>query len=303
MPAQTFPELTSCGSVMDSDPRALGTLRPSNDLLDDPPALRQRMRQDGYLLLRDHLDRDRVLDARRVLCDRLAAAGHLEPGHDPMDAVAAKGTGIKFAPELALDNQPLFDVLYTGPMIELFARLLDAPVRHFDFTWVRAVSPGRGTNCHCDSVYMNRGTLNLYTAWTPMGDIDFEQGGLIVLEGSNNHQKLRQTYGMQDVDSFCSNKPDARSWGKSWGTGGSLHGSPNQIRRSIGGRWLTGEYRAGDVLIFSIFTVHASLDNHSERIRLSTDSRYQSAHEPADERWIGANPVGHSQAGKRGKIC
>ena len=61
--------------------------------------------------------------------------------------------------------------------------------------------------------------------------------------------------------------------------------------------------RAGDVLIFSVFTVHASLDNRSDRVRLSSDSRYQPASKPADERWIGTNPIGHGHAGKIGKIC
>ena len=50
-------------------------------------------------------------------------------------------------------------------------------------------------------------------------------------------------------------------------------------------------------------TVHASLDNHSNRFRLSSDSRYQLASEPADERWIGENPIAHGVAGKRSKIC
>jgi ectoine hydroxylase-related dioxygenase (phytanoyl-CoA dioxygenase family) len=66
---------------------------------------------------------------------------------------------------------------------------------------------------------------------------------------------------------------------------------------------LTSEYRAGDALIFSMFTVHASLDNRSNRIRLSSDSRYQPASALADERWVGPNPIAHGQAGKRGKIC
>jgi len=50
-------------------------------------------------------------------------------------------------------------------------------------------------------------------------------------------------------------------------------------------------------------TVHASLDNQTNRFRLSSDSRYQLASEPADERWIGAHPAGHGPAGKKGKIC
>jgi hypothetical protein len=50
-------------------------------------------------------------------------------------------------------------------------------------------------------------------------------------------------------------------------------------------------------------TVHASMDNQTNRFRLSSDSRYQLASEAIDERWIGEKPVGHGLAGKRGKIC
>jgi hypothetical protein len=52
-----------------------------------------------------------------------------------------------------------------------------------------------------------------------------------------------------------------------------------------------------------MFTVHASLDNHSNQIRISSDTRYQLASEPVDERWIGENPIAHGLAAKRGKIC
>ncbi len=58
----------------------------------------------------------------------------------------------------------------------------------------------------------------------------------------------------------------------------------------------------GDVLIFSAFTVHGSLDNGSNQIRLSADSRYQRASEMADERWIGEHPPGHGTR-ERDMIC
>lgn len=161
---------------------------------------------------------------------------------------------------------------------------------------------------------MGRGERErLYTAWTPIGDIDLQLGGLMVLEGSHQHERLRKTYSRMDVDTYCTNKgqavPDGlgatKDQDKSWGErlAGWLAGSPNQIRRSIGGRWLTTEYHAGDLLVFSPYLVHGSLDNATDRIRLSSDSRYQPASTTADERWIGANPVGHSKAGKRGRIC
>jgi len=98
-------------------------------------------------------------------------------------------------PDVAKDNAELFKVIYAGPMMEFFTRFLGGPIRHYDFTWFRAVAPGVGSLPHCDVPYMGRGTHNLYTAWTPVGDVDFEQGGLMILEESPKHvERLRSSY-------------------------------------------------------------------------------------------------------------
>jgi hypothetical protein len=60
---------------------------------------------------------------------------------------------------------------------------------------------------------------------------------------------------------------------------------------------------ARDMVTFGMTLVHASLDNQTNQIRLSSDSRYQLAAEPVDDRWIGPSPAGHTRAGKRGRIC
>ena len=65
-------QLTSNGIPLDTSPAAFGELRESNDLLDDMPALRERMAEDGYLLLRDYLDLEWVMDARRSVLEVLA---------------------------------------------------------------------------------------------------------------------------------------------------------------------------------------------------------------------------------------
>lgn len=75
------------------------------------------------------------------------------------------------------------------------------------------------------------------------------------------------------------------------------------LRERLGGCWLTNQFNMGDVLVFSGFTAHASLDNQSDKMRLSSDSRYQRASETADERWIGKNPISHGADAKRGMIC
>ena len=71
-------------------------------------------------------------------------------------------------------------MLYSGRMMAFFANFLGGEVRHYDFTWLRTVAPGRGTAPHMDIVFMGRGTTNLYTTWTPLGDIPLELGGLMI---------------------------------------------------------------------------------------------------------------------------
>lgn len=303
-----LPRLTASHQELDTSPECFGTLRESSDIVDDASALRERMQEDGYLYLPGYLERAEVLDAREVLLERLAAEGFLDPAYPLTEAVANPQQGVGFKPDLADNNPSLMKLLYTGRMMEFYERLLGGPVRHFDFTWMRAVGPGGGTPPHCDIVYMGRGTTNLYTSWTPLGDVDLAMGGLMVLEKSHRIERLKSVYGRKDVDAYCSNKRDEgfteMGGGGNIRRGGSLSYTPATLRERLGGRWLTSpNYRAGDLLAFSVYLVHASLDNHSNRIRLSSDTRYQLASEPADERWIGPNPIAHGPAAKRGMIC
>lgn len=295
--------LRSGGYELDPADGHVGWLADASSLIGKPDALRARMSVDGYLYLPGGLNREEVLAARREVTNRMAKDGQLAPDTDPMLAIPAPDYAKRFSPDLAKGNAALRKVLYAGAMMRFFESFLGGPVKHFDYTWFRAIGPGKGTPSHCDSVYMNRGTSNLFTAWTPMGDTSLEMGGLMILEGSNTNARLRETYCKTDVDSHCTNRT-GRGGQDAWSKGGgALSKNPKQIAKSLGGRWLTTEFRAGDVLIFSIFTVHASLDNQSKFIRMSADSRYQPANEAADPRWVGENPIGHSAAGKRGKIC
>jgi len=297
--------LVSGGMVLADDAASFGAVTDSSGDLGDMALLRARMARDGYLFLPGTLDRDAVFRAREEITKRLGDAGCLAPGTDPMDAVAgvAGALGMPARATLTQDNAALGEVLYAGPMMAFFDRFLGEPARHYDFTWFRAVPPGPGTPVHADVVFMGRAERQrLFTAWTPIGDVDLVQGGLMVLEASCGAPALQVSYYGIDVDAHCTNTGDARdAWDK--GTQGWLTKNPVEMQRQLGGRWLTSSYRAGDVLIFSVFTVHASLDNRSDRLRLSSDSRYQPASKPADERWIGADPPGHGPRGKRGHIC
>lgn len=310
----TFPKIVSTGKEVNPD--TIDWLLDSSEAIDDIPELHRRMNEHGYLYMRGLLNRDWVMDARRSICEKIADM-LLDPDAPLIDAVWNRKTLGAFKPEFATGNPVIERLLYTGEMIEFYNRFFGKPAAHYDFTWLRSVAPGPGTSSHCDVVYMGRGERQqLFTTWTPLGDIDFAQGGLMVLDGSNNFDPLKRTYGEHDVDTFCTNKGDGKSDGDGWksgfnwlpGTnmkavGGALGNDPNAVRDAVGGTWRTTEFSAGDVLIFTCYTVHASMDNTSDRIRLSTDSRYQPMGTVLDERWVGSNPIAHSQAGKRGKIC
>ncbi len=291
--------VTAQGRVLDTAAGALGELRRSDDAVGDAAELERRLAEDGYLYLPGHLDRDAVLRARQRVLEELAALGALAPGSVPADAIAAADfPRLGILSDVAARSDALMSVLYGPRMTGFYEHLFGEAVRHYDFTWLRAVPPGKGTKPHGDSVFMNRGTTRQLTAWVPLGDVDVVQGGLVMLEGSHRLADVRERYGDLDVDTFCSNlDSDQPRWD------GSISADPQALRRELGLRWVTGDFAAGDLLTFTAYTLHTSLDNNTDRVRISSDSRYQRASEPADPRWVGARPTAHGPASQLGVIC
>ena len=303
---------------LDVSPDAFGFLEGVDSSSASDVDLRASLERSGYLYLPGFYPREDVIEVRRDLLTRMATLGLLDSTRDLMDAVAdpALDLGLSAAQgstsldEVGRDCQSMSELVFGPRSHALFERLLGGGVRHFDLTWFRAVAPGPGTVPHCDVVYMGRGSHRLYTLWVPYSDISLEMGGLMLLEGSTGErvQKKLARYLCRDVDEYCSNRPlpphvdlssstDNKVW-KGW-----LAKNPVSLRKNLGGRWLTSEYRMGDALLFSIKLVHGSLDNATDRFRLSSDVRYQRSDEPADDRFVGARPYGHVGTAKRGRIC
>ncbi|MDQ1738744.1 MAG: hypothetical protein QOE53_396, partial [Pseudonocardiales bacterium] len=167
-------------------------------------------------------------------------------------------------------------------LLDFFTDFLGGPARSFDFRWPRFMRLGEATGIHCDGPYITRGTRNVWSAWIPLGDVVLSNGPIMILERSHQNEDLRQSYGLRDADR------DKLGW---------LSSDPVGTRRRLGGRWLSADFRAGDVLLFGPDLVHASLDNNSpeRRCRLSSDTRYQLATDPLDHRYNGPqsnNPHG-----------
>ncbi len=271
---------TSNGHVLDESPRRLGRLEPVPDHERlDRDALWARLTRDGYLYLTGHLDRQRVLEFRAYYFSMLAGSGLLVDGTEPADGIGADGP---------LDNELIRHRLFreilpgrpyaqfaTQPAIsEWFAWFFAEPVHLHKRKLLRHVRPGAAsigtaTQAHYDLVYLREGSDNVLTMWIPLGDCTSEMGGLVYLEGSHRWARA-----------------DERERG--------VHRPPRWMTADLPAlaeehdqRWLLADYRAGDVVIHSAYTVHAGTDNvdAAGRVRLSTDIRYQRGSEPVDQRW------------------
>jgi hypothetical protein len=303
--------LSSNGHPLDLDPDSFGWLTDSSPIFDDTEALRVRMARDNYLYLPGFWPLDEVIAGRGRMIDRIFEHGWIDDSEPRSELFVRPGldtepinAGSRIHGDLARDNSELREFLFSGRLRLFWERLLGGPMTHFDNVNTRVTPPGHATYPHCDSVYMGRGTRNRYTAWIPYVDVPVEKGGLIVLEDSHRCARIQDRYANRDVDEYCENRPDADDYArgeKIWV--GRLARNVTSLRRKLGGRWLTADYRAGDLLVFTIFLAHASLDNRTNQFRLSSDSRYQLASEPIDERHMGENPAMHGPRAKRGRIC
>ncbi|MCO5183629.1 MAG: phytanoyl-CoA dioxygenase family protein [Anaerolineae bacterium] len=280
------PELYSNGVKMDLSPNKFGELRESNDILHDGAALRERMTQDGYLFFRELVDPNVVLTARREILLKYATVGEIDAiNHDVMEAIQSEHTfvdkvNLRAFTESVRTGLAYENVVLSEAVIGYLERLLGSEVRPYDFRWPRFVRPGEGCGFHADGPYMNRGTDKVFTTWIPLGRVRREEGALIVLENSHANERLLNTYAKQDADK------EKISW---------LSTNPLILQEQLGGRWLSTDFNPGDVLSFGMHTIHGALDNRSPigRCRLTSDTRYQRADEPLDERWNGANPEAH----------
>lgn len=264
-------------------------LRDSNSLLGDGMALQQRMAEDGYLLLRGLIDRTKVLQARQTIMSHMAEQNALTPETPVLEGVMPKGGhSVPMMGRKGIAHSAnVLAVLESEELYTFFATYFGEAALTFNYKWLRAVGNEQYTGAHYDYVYMGQGSPNLHTVWIPFGDIPIDQGTLAMCVGSNRlpaFDKLKATYGRMDVD---------RDKTEGWFTK-----DPMEIVEKFGGQWATTEYRAGDVILFGMHTMHASTTNLTNRFRLSCDVRFQPASEPADKRWIGDVGTGHTALGK-----
>ena len=270
----------------------IAPLRDSSAWRGNSAGLLERFDEDGYLFMRGFHPRAEVQRARDAVVQRLAALGVLDSGDDGLDARRRPGTTSSMSQlQPVTRDAAVSDLLESPRLFEFFSTLFGEAATTYEFKWLRAVGEGGATGVHYDVVYMGRGSQRVHTIWTPFGDVPLDHGPLAVCAGSHrleSYARLRATYGQLDVDRD-------RISDNGWFTE-----DPLEVTRRFGGQWQTAAFAAGDVLVFGLYTLHASCTNTSDRWRISCDTRFQPAGDPLDERWGGAAPTGHTHFGHEG---
>lgn len=255
----------------------MGVLQDQSGLLGDPAALHEQMAQDGFLYLKGLIPREKVLHARQIILKHMSDKKALTPDTPILEGVMpAGGRSVQMMGRKGIVTHPdVTRVLESQELFNFFEGYFGEPALTFNYKWLRAVGNEQYTGAHMDFVYMGQGSSRLHTVWIPFGDIEVEQGTLAMCVASNHldsFSKIRSTYGRMDVD-----RDQTEGW---------FSKDPLEIVEKFGGRWVTGNFAAGDVIIFGMHTMHASTTNLTNRFRLSCDVRFQPASDPADARWM-----------------
>jgi hypothetical protein len=239
-----------------SEPRLMpemGEFNCSNDLIGDQAALKAAWERDGYWFFRDVLDKQAIAELRQIYMDYLGELGVADPG-DP--EARHNGADLSVMPkmvnETAMNERRVDRVLHGDPRIAaFFRRLFGCEPFWVPFTVHRQVPPAQDRSSprlefiHQDGTY-NDG-LSFLICWIPLAEITRDVGGLALVEGVHRRGSLHRKGGMKIL-------PIAEA----------------DIEPE---RWRSTHYRPGDVLLMDLNTPHSGITNHSDRFRLSVDTR------------------------------
>ena len=235
----------------------------SSDVIDNGAELAARMERDGYLFVRGLMPADVLENLRLQILEIAQEAGWvnndapLADGIADLDGFCVEPDPIYMQIYHQMYIRPDFQAFQHHPsLLGLFERMLGEEVLPHPRLIGRTIFPQKDaftTPPHQDFIPI-QGTADTYTAWVPLSDVPVEVGGLQVAAGSHKQ-------GVYDFQPAL-------------GAGGLAVINP------LEGTWVSSPFEQGDVLIFYSMAVHKGLPNHSPKLRMSMDARYQRASEP-----------------------
>ena len=272
---------------------------------EDMKILRKRYAKDGYLFLKKLLLRDDVISFREWVFDKLMDTGILKEKTDPKHGIANPELEKNLKENFSQSGRSLnpavkerISQLVKSTKYESFCsqlrltNFIDEFIDGISYLHKRKIlrhtlpNSDNATPAHYDLIYLRAGTDNIITAWIPIGDVSIEEGGLMYLEGSHlEGVKLEKEFSIKNAD--LSREEQINAFNKNMTDGGWISKDFPDLANKFNSQWLVANYEAGDVLLHSPYLIHASTNNGSQenRIRLSTDIRFQNVNDKIDTRW------------------
>jgi len=238
--------------------------RVANPCLGNGAKLRELFQTDGYLFVKGCIPTSEIQLIHGRVRHALHKANWLESAEDrvPVPGMTTTIGEDAFWPglEAILRVPEVCRLTESAGLRAVLSDLFGEPVLCHPRRIPRAVFPSNPWGevpAHQDLPYM-QGTFDQVTVWIPFHDCPRAAGPLEVLAGSHL-EGMREMYG-----------------------GGRFRCAATRVD-AADPRWRGGDYAAGDALLFSSLTVHRARQNHSGRVRLSMDSRFQPVNSPMCE--------------------
>jgi len=227
-------------------------LHDSNAHLGDPERLRQDYEAQGYLLLRDVLDRSSVHRALKRMMAVVARYGIVaEDAEEPLWAGGRVQGRHEESPEFAGICRELIE---NPQNLAVMETILGEPACPVPMVNYRAYPPFSPLSMfHQDGQY-SPGIKGYRPVWIPLMDIDTSVGGLALAPGQHKRGRLHNLA-----------KPPV---------------FPIPADAIPADAWATTRFHPGDVLVVHPWTPHGGTANVSDRVRFSIDTRVQSASNP-----------------------
>ena len=269
----------------------LGELKDTNLKNATDEKLRQSLNDNGYLFLRNVIEKNDITKARNDIFEKLKNVDELEDpftegiwsGRSRRDELH-KDRGVYW--EDVSNTESLRKITNGNNLKSVFSRIFGISSIGFDFIFLRAVSGGKFTHMHCDAGFFTRKTQKVLTCWLVFTDITIDKGPLFIIEGSHKFSDIKTKYKGFDVDIHKHMKA-------------TIDTNPITFAQERNTKILTTQFNPGDALIFGMYTVHGTFENYAndKKIRLTCDIRFQPHNELKDPRYFGPKPTGTTGAG------
>ncbi len=245
----------------------------------NPAVLRERMEAEGYLYFRRLVHPNKALQVKRDIIEVLREFFLLDD-HRAREPLWSGGPEPTEAEWLAVYDRIVglesFQQLSRSPeIVDVVEAVCGEPIQVWEQKVVRVVYPDpkrtapSGLGAHQDGdPRLGYQAERFYTGWFALMNIDGTLGGLAISPRSHELGLLES----EGTVTSAGDDETSRDYGLDAET---LD-------------WGTAVYEPGSAVIFFCRTVHRGLPNHSDRMRLSCDFRYQAASATAS--WVAHTP-------------